>query len=228
MELKILPSLLSADFARLAEAVAAVENAPDAAGRADLLHLDIMDGRFVPNITFGPPVVAAVRKVTRLPLDCHLMIVEPGRWIEPFADAGADFVSFHLEAEPHAHRALQALKKRGIGGGLVVNPATAATGLEDALDFLDYVLLMSVNPGFGGQAFIPETLRKAEWLAEAREKRGLKFAIEIDGGITPETIRAARAAGCDWFVAGSAVFGKPDPAAAIRALRAAAAAAAAA
>lgn len=218
----ILPSLLSADFARLADAIRAVEAAPDPAGRADQLHLDIMDGRFVPNLTFGPPVVAAVRKVTKLPLDCHLMIVEPGRWVEQFADAGADSISFHLEAEPHAHRALQAIRKKGKQAGLVLNPATAVAGLEDALDFVDYILVMSVNPGFGGQAFIPETLRKCEWLAAQRARRSLNFRIEIDGGIAENTIRAARSAGCDWFVAGNAVYGKPDPAAAIRALREAA------
>ncbi len=215
----ILPSLLSADFANLTAAIRAVESSADPLQRADLLHVDVMDGRFVPNITMGPPVVAAVRKVTQLPLDCHLMIVEPSRHLEAFIAAGANHISFHLEAEPHAHRALQLLRDKKVGAGLVLNPATAASALEDALDFVDYILIMSVNPGFGGQSFIPAVLRKCEWLAQRRAARGLSFAIEIDGGIAPATIRQAREAGCDWFVAGTAVFGQPDPGAAIANLR---------
>jgi ribulose-phosphate 3-epimerase len=217
MAIKILPSLLSADFANLLPAIRAVE-----AGGADLLHLDVMDGRFVPNITIGPPVVAAVRKATSLPLDCHLMIVEPSRYLDAFVDAGANFISFHIEAEPHAHRALQQLKNRKTGAGMVLNPITPVTLLEPALEFADYFLVMSVNPGFGGQSFIPEVLRKVEWLAAERSRRGLKFAIEIDGGITTKTIAQCANAGCDWFVAGTAVFGQPDPGAAIAELRKAA------
>lgn len=216
---RIAPSILSADFGRLADEVGAVE----AAG-ADLIHVDVMDGRFVPNITIGPPVVAALRRVTKLPLDVHLMIVEPEKYVEAFADAGADTILVHQEACAHLHRTLQAIRKLGKRAGAVLNPATHESTLAYVLDVLDQVLVMSVNPGFGGQSFIPEILPKVRALAAMIGARAID--LEIDGGVAPGTIGRAAEAGTRVFVAGNAVFGGDDYARAIAALRAEAEAAA--
>ena len=209
----IAPSILSADFARLAEDVAAVEKAG-----ADWLHVDVMDGRFVPNITIGPPVVAALRKVTKLPLDCHLMIVEPEKYIDAFAEAGADTITIHVEACTHLHRALGHIKSLGKRAGVVLNPSTHEDTLHYALDVADQVLVMSVNPGFGGQKFIHSQLEKVKNIKAEIDRRKLTIDIEIDGGITPETAPLAIAAGANVLVAGSAIFGH-DYAKAIAALR---------
>jgi ribulose-phosphate 3-epimerase len=212
----IAPSILSADFGRLAEEVAAV----DAAG-ADWIHVDVMDGRFVPNITIGPLVVAAVRRATRKPLDVHLMIVEPERYLADFAEAGADHLLIHCESSStiHLHRALSRIRELGNKPGVVLNPATPVVFADHVLHLCDVVLVMSVNPGFGGQGFIPEVLPKLRELAALRSERGLGFVIEIDGGIKPETAGSALDAGADVLVAGSAVFGADDYGAAIAAIR---------
>ena len=202
----VAPSILSADFARLAEEVAAVE----AAG-ADLLHVDVMDGRFVPNITIGPPVVKALRRVTKLPLDVHLMISPVDLYIEAFVEAGADGITVHPEAGPHIHRTLQLIKSHGKKPGIVLNPGTPIDFVDNVLDLVDLVLIMTVNPGFGGQTFIDSQLRKVEAAAERIAKSGRKIALEVDGGITPETAKRAIAAGADTLVAGTAVF-KDGPA----------------
>jgi len=212
---QIAPSILSADFARLGEEIAAVE----AAG-ADVIHIDVMDGRFVPNITIGPLVVRACRKITRLPLDVHLMIVEPARYVEDFAQAGADWITVHVEADPHLHRTIHRIRELGCRAGAVLNPATSLVTLDCILDELDLVMLMSVNPGFGGQSFIPAVLDKMRVLRRRIDERGLATRIEVDGGVAPATIEAVAAAGCDIFVAGSAVFGQPDYRAVIGRLRA--------
>ncbi len=209
----VAPSILSADFARLAEEVAAVEKAG-----ADWLHVDVMDGRFVPNITIGPPVVSALRKVTKLPLDCHLMIVEPEKYIDAFAEAGADTITIHVEACAHLHRALCHIRSLGKRAGVVLNPSTHENTLHYALDVADQVLVMSVNPGFGGQKFIHSQLEKVKNLKAEIDRRKLKVDIEIDGGITPETAPLAIAAGANVLVAGSAIFGH-DYAKAIASLR---------
>ena len=211
--IRIAPSILSADFGRLADEVRAVE----AAG-ADVIHVDVMDGRFVPNITIGPPVVAALRKVTKLPLDVHLMIVEPEKYVEAFADAGADTILVHVEASPHLHRTLQSIRKLGKRSGAVLNPSTHESTLLYVMDVVDQVLVMSVNPGFGGQSFIPEVLPKVRAVREMIGAR--EIDIEMDGGIAPTTIGAAAEAGVNVFVAGSAVFGSKDYAKVIAALRA--------
>jgi len=212
--IRIAPSILSADFARLGEQVQAVE-----AGGADWIHVDVMDGRFVPNLTIGPPVVAAVRRVTRLPLDVHLMIVEPERYIESFVEAGADLVSVHVETCPHLHRTLHQIREAGARASAVLNPSTPALAVEPVLGDLDQVLVMTVNPGFGGQEFIESMLPKVATLRRWIDERGLAVALEVDGGISKRTIARARAAGADVFVAGSAVFHESDYAAAIAALR---------
>jgi ribulose-phosphate 3-epimerase len=212
-KVRIAPSILSADFGRLAEEVKAVE----AAG-ADLIHVDVMDGRFVPNITIGPLVVRAVRKATKLPLDVHLMIVEPEKYIEAFADAGADSLLVHVETCPHIHRTLESIKKLGKGAGAVLNPSTHESTLAYVMDELDRVLVMSVNPGFGGQSFIPGVLPKVRAVAAMIGQRPVD--IEMDGGIAPGTIGPAAAAGTSVFVAGSAIFGTPDYKKTIAALRA--------
>ena len=216
-ELRIAPSILSADFARLGEEIRAVERAG-----ADWIHVDVMDGRFVPNLTIGPLVVAAVRRATELPLDVHLMIVEPERSIEAFVLAGADLVSVHVEACPHLHRTLQQIRGAGARASAVLNPSTPAVAVEAVLGDLDQVLVMTVNPGFGGQEFIESTLPKIATLRRWIDERGLAVALEVDGGISPKTIGRARRAGADVFVAGSAVFGQAVYAEAIAALRQAA------
>ena len=212
--IEIAPSILSADFTKLGQQIEIVE----AAG-ASLLHVDVMDGRFVPNITVGLPVVKAISRATQLPIDAHLMIVEPGRYAEQFVKAGAQMVSIHIEADPHAHRTLSAIRAAGAQAGVAINPATPLSALDEALKFADYVLLMSVNPGFGGQAFIPESLDKVRRLRKIIDERGLKARIEIDGGIDTENIAEVASAGAEIIVSGSAIFGAPDPAVALRRLR---------
>jgi len=215
MTVKIAPSLLSADFTRLAEEIATIESG------ADLLHLDVMDGHFVPNITIGPPVIKALRAVTRLPFDCHLMIEQPQRFIERFLDAGADMISIHFEAEPHLQRALQMIRDGGAKAGIAINPATPAEALSSALEFCDYVLVMSVNPGFGGQKFIEPVVPKIRHIARMIRERGLEVAIEVDGGIDVRTAPVVAGAGATLLVAGSAVFGQKDRIGAMESIRSA-------
>jgi len=210
----IAPSILSADFGRLADEVRAVEQAG-----ADYIHVDVMDGRFVPNITLGPVLVEAVRRATRLPLDVHLMIVEPEKYVEAFAAAGASLISVHVEASPHLHRTLHQIRQAGARPAAVLNPATPAELVGDVLDDLDMVLVMSVNPGFGGQRFIPRALDKIRRLRQLVNSRGLKVDIEVDGGIDPDTAPKAIEAGANVLVAGTAVFHAKDYGAAIAALR---------
>ncbi|RLC22742.1 MAG: ribulose-phosphate 3-epimerase [Deltaproteobacteria bacterium] len=198
---KIAPSILSADFSRLGDEVRAVEQAG-----ADYIHVDVMDGHFVPNITIGPLIVEAVRRSTRLPLDVHLMISEPDRYIDAFVSAGADILSVHPETLEHLHRTLQHIRSRGAKAAVALNPATPLDILEYVLEDLDMVLLMTVNPGFGGQEFIPAVLPKITRLRELINQKGLKTDIEVDGGISPETIGRVSSAGADVFVAGSAIF----------------------
>lgn len=201
----IAPSILSADFARLGEEITAV-----AAAGADVIHIDVMDGHFVPNITIGPLVVEAVRRITDLPLDVHLMISDPDRYLDSFARAGADWITVHVETCHHLHRTIHAIKELGKKAGAVLNPATPLESLDFILDDLDLVMLMSVNPGFGGQSFIPSTLDKVRRLKAMIDQRGLAVGIELDGGIGPKTLGPAAEAGANIFVAGSAVFGQPD------------------
>jgi len=215
--IRIAPSILSADFGRLAEEVRAVE----AAG-ADWIHVDVMDGRFVPNISIGPLVVEAVRKCTRLPVDAHLMIVEPERYVEAFAKAGADVVTVHTEVSPHLHRTLQAIRAAGARPGVVLNPATPLDAVEYVLGDVALVLLMSVNPGFGGQSYIPAVTEKVRRLRRMADERGLELDIQVDGGIKASTVGAVAEAGANVFVAGTAVFGAPDYRAAISGIREAA------
>lgn len=212
---KIAPSILSADFCRLGEEIKAVE----AAG-ADYIHVDVMDGHFVPNITIGPLVVDAVRKITKLPLDVHLMIENPDRYIPDFAAAGADIIVVHAEASIHLHRSIQLIKSLGRKAGVSLNPATPLNCLEYVLADLDLVLLMTVNPGFGGQSFIEEAIPKIKALRAMLDKRGLEAELEVDGGVKIDNIARISHAGADVFVAGSAVFGSSDYAATIRALKA--------
>ena len=211
---RIAPSILSADFGRLAEEVQAVQEAG-----ADWIHVDVMDGAFVPNITIGPLVTEAVRRATTLPVDVHLMIADPDRYVADFRSAGADSITVHAEAATHLHRSVQAIKATGARAGVALNPHTPADVLAYVLDELDLVLVMSVNPGFGGQAYIPAVEPKVRKLAQWRAERGLTFDIEIDGGIKPATIASAAEAGVDVFVAGSAIFKKDDYREAIGALR---------
>lgn len=210
---QIAPSLLAADFSRLGEEVAAIETA------ADLLHLDLMDGHFVPNLTFGMPVVAALRKVSALRFDCHLMTTNPDAYLPELAEAGADLVTMHIEAIPDPTKAAQRAKEEGLDFGLVVSPPTPIEAVLPFLEECSLILVMAVNPGFGGQSFMREVLAKVEAARNWIESHGLSADIEIDGGISTNTIVSARDAGANVFVAGTAVFGEPDPAAAIRDLR---------
>ena len=215
---EIAPSILSADFTRLGEEIAAAER-----GGASVVHCDVMDGHFVPNLTIGLPVIKSLKRATQLPLDAHLMISEPGRYAEQFVEAGASMVSVHVEADAHLNRTLVGIRNKGALAGVVINPATPISALEEALPFADYVLVMSVNPGFGGQKFVPGTLDKVRRLKAMIDERGLKTRIEIDGGIDRTNIADVVAAGAEIIVAGTAVFGGGDPAAGVRELREAAA-----
>lgn len=215
--IKIAPSILSADFARLAEEIQEVERAG-----ADLLHVDVMDGHFVPNITLGAPIVRSIRKITRLPLDCHLMIEQPQRYVESFVDAGADMISIHVEAEPHLHRALDLIRRSGAKAGVAINPATSASAVSEILENCDYLLVMTVNPGFGGQKFIESVVPKLRRLRETIISRKADVRLQVDGGIDATTASAVSAAGAEWLVAGSAIFGAADRAEALRSIRIAA------
>jgi len=204
--IELLPSILSADFARLADQIAAAER-----GGGTAIHVDVMDGHFVPNITIGPPVVKSLRKATKLPLDCHLMIDNPNDFIAAFADAGADWVSVHYEACPHLHRTLELILQHGMKPGVVVNPATRVDLILEILPMVHHVLIMSVNPGFGGQEFIPSSLDKIRRLAAIRRELDLTFKIEVDGGVAHDTVAAIVQAGAELLVAGNAVFGAGQP-----------------
>jgi len=205
MQIELAPSILSADFARLAaDAQAAIE------GGGTLLHVDVMDGHFVPNITIGPPVVACLRRATKVPLDCHLMIENPDQYVPAFAEAGADWISVHQEACIHLDRTLHLIAAHGCKPGVVINPATPVHTLDHVLDIVHHVLVMSVNPGFGGQKFIRGSLEKMETLARIRETRGLAFRIEVDGGVALDTVADVVRAGAELLVAGNAVFGNGD------------------
>jgi ribulose-phosphate 3-epimerase len=209
----IAPSILSADFARLGEQIREAER-----GGAGVVHVDVMDGHFVPNLTVGPVIVKAVRRTTQLPIDCHLMIEDADRYIDAFLDAGANWISVHVEALPHLNRTVAHIKSRGARAGVVINPSTPLTSLEEILPDADYVLLMSVNPGFGGQKFIPGSIDKIRRLKSAIDARGLATQIEIDGGVDVHNIRTLVEAGAQIFVAGSAVFDGGHPEAAVRRL----------
>ena len=211
---KIAPSILSADFSRLGEEVKAVEEAG-----ADWIHVDVMDGRFVPNITIGPLVVESLRKVTELPLDVHLMIENADLYIEDFAKAGADIISVHVEACPHLHRTIQSIKENGAKAGVVLNPATTLFALDEIIEQVDMVLLMSVNPGFGGQKFINSVLSKIELLRNTLNESGVELDLQVDGGIKPDNVAMIKEAGANVLVAGSAIFGSDDYKKAIEGLR---------
>ena len=211
--IQIAPSLLSADFSKLAEEVATIEEG------ADVLHLDVMDGHFVPNITIGPAIVKALRPHTKLVFDCHLMISEPQRYIPDFLKAGAQMISIHVETEPHLQRALQMIRDGGAKAGIAINPATPAESLSTAIDFCDYILAMTVNPGFGGQKFLEPVVPKIRQMASLIKQRGLPVAIEVDGGVDVRTAPSVVSAGATILVAGSAVFGQKDRSAAMQAIR---------
>ena len=208
---QILPSILSADFARLGEDIAKVER-----GGVSMLHVDVMDGHFVPNLTLGPPVVKSIRKITNLTLDVHLMIEDPDTYAPIFIEAGADQVSVHFEAAVHLDRTLHMIKNHGAKAGIVLNPGTPVSLLEDVIDVTDFVLIMSVNPGFGGQEFIPNSLKKIRELDRMRRERKLDFAIEIDGGVSSNNVEQIVRAGCNWLVAGSHIFHSADPTATVK------------
>lgn len=212
--MKISPSILSADFANLQADIERVEK-----GGADYIHVDVMDGQFVPNITFGSNVVQAIRPVTKLPLDVHLMIINPENYIADFAKAGSDIITVHVESTPHIHRAIQMIKDLDVKAGVVINPGTPIEMIKHVLPLVDQVLVMTVNPGFGGQSFITETVDKIAELAELRKVNDWTYQIEVDGGIVPETAKICREAGADVFVAGSYVYSAEDPAAQIDQLK---------
>ncbi|PLS16635.1 ribulose-phosphate 3-epimerase [Bacillus sp. M6-12] len=212
--MKIAPSILSADFSRLGEEIRDVEN-----GGADYIHVDVMDGHFVPNITIGPLIVEAIRPITKLPLDVHLMIENPDRYIEAFAKAGADYITVHVEACTHLHRTIQLIKSLGVKAGAVLNPATPVSSIQNIIDDLDMVLLMSVNPGFGGQKFISAVLPKIGEVKELADAKGLQLEIEVDGGVNSETAQLCAEQGATVLVAGSAVFNETDRKAAIEKIR---------
>ncbi|HEX6593891.1 MAG TPA: ribulose-phosphate 3-epimerase [Bacillota bacterium] len=202
---KIAPSILSADFSKLGQEIKDVEK-----GGAHYIHVDVMDGHFVPNITIGPLIVEAIRPVTSLPLDVHLMIENPDQYVQMFAEAGASIITVHQETCPHLHRTIQTIKNAGVKAGVTINPATPVEMIKHILQHIDLVLLMSVNPGFGGQSFIPETVEKIRQLANLRKERGLSFEIEVDGGVNVDTAKQCTDAGADVLVAGSAIFNKGD------------------
>ena len=220
MSVLLAPSILSADFAHLADAVAAVER-----GGADLIHVDVMDGHFVPNITIGPPVVKSLKRVTKLPLDVHLMITDPDKYIGAFADAGASMISVHVEVLPHLHRTIHAIKALGVQAGVVLNPSTPVVAISEIVGDVDFVLVMSVNPGFGGQAFIPRSESKVTEIRALLDSAKNSGRVEIDGGIDMHTVGRVVKAGARMLVAGNAIFGGPDPERATRDLKAAAMAA---
>ena len=220
MTLHLAPSILSADFANLGAAIAAVTR-----GGADQIHVDVMDGHFVPNITIGVPVVKSLRKITKLPLDVHLMITDPDRYIEPFIDAGANLVSVHVEVLPHLHRTIAQIKKLGAKAGVVLNPSTPVSAIEEVAGDVDFVLVMSVNPGFGGQVFIPGSVKKIRNVRALLDRAGNRVPIEVDGGVDLTTVSQVVEAGAEWLVAGHAIFGGGDAEQAARALKDKAAAA---
>ncbi|EKN64107.1 ribulose-phosphate 3-epimerase [Neobacillus bataviensis LMG 21833] len=211
---KIAPSILSADFSKLGEEIIAVEK-----GGADYIHIDVMDGHFVPNITIGPLIVEAIRPITKLPLDVHLMIENPDQYFEAFAKAGADYITVHVEACRHLHRTIQNIKSFGIKAGVVLNPATPVETIQHVIGDIDMVLLMSVNPGFGGQKFIPEVLPKIRKVKDMADQKGFAIEIEIDGGVNPETAKQCIDAGANVLVAGSAIYNQPDYGKAISLIR---------
>jgi len=211
--IEIAPSILSADFGRLREEIESAER-----GGASILHFDVMDGRFVPNITVGLPVLKSLRNVTKMKIDAHLMIEEPGRYAVQFVEAGADMVSVHVEADPHIHRTLTSIREAGAKAGVVLNPATSLNAIDEVLPHCDFVLVMSVNPGFGGQKFIGTSLDKLRSLRGIIEKRGLSVKIEVDGGVDEKNIKDVVSAGAEMIVAGSAVFGGGDPESSVRRL----------
>ncbi len=202
---KIAPSILSADFAHLADEVKAVEEAG-----ADIIHVDVMDGHFVPNFTIGPPIVAAIKKVARRPLDVHLMMTNPDDFIPEFVEAGSDYLTVHVETCPHLHRTIQSIKEKGIKAGVTLNPATPISSVEAILSEVDLLLIMSVNPGFGGQKFIPSVMDKIKAARKMIDAQGLKVELEVDGGLKVDNVGAISSAGADIFVAGSAIFGSKD------------------